>query len=213
MSLKEPIVLIEISVFYDSVPQKPLDALTSTRVDDNPAIDALYRGSLARSMLNIQPRIFTNAKPSPHLCSVHELSMNHEESAHSLSQSQQNPLEAHRTFVRQQHERLERVYAYGGLTAFGAFATVLAVFFAFSTLKAILPWVFAVMIFLIAMYVVRRRVLSMKARLLIDVTQYCQINALDVHALRDYFADAHTYPFFQAIFEGDHVKAALTEES
>lgn len=113
--------------------------------------------------------------------------------------------------MRRQHETLERVYAYGGLGAFGAATLTLVLFFVFSTLAAVLPWVFASMVFLVALYIVRQRVQAAKRRLLTDVEQYCLLNELDVDALREHFAQAHTYPFFHAIFEGSRKR--LSKES
>lgn len=111
-----------------------------------------------------------------------------------------NHYEAHRAFVRRAHTRVERVYAYGGLSVLVAPGVILALAYVSGMLWTALPWVSSVMAALVLLYLTRRRVEQIIATSYEQVRSYCEANQIDAQGLRAYYAPDKTYRFFEVIF-------------
>ena len=108
--------------------------------------------------------------------------------------------EAHRAFVRRTHTRVERVYAYGGLSVVTAPGVILVLAYVSGMLWTALPWVSSVMAALVLLYLTKRRVEQIMATSYEQVRSYCEANRIDAQGLRAYYAPDKTYRFFEVIF-------------
>lgn len=111
-----------------------------------------------------------------------------------------NPYEAHRAFVRRTHTRVERVYAYGGLSVFAAPVVILVLAYVSGLLWTALPWVSSVMAALVLLYLTKRRVDQIIASSFEQVRSYCEANQIDAQGLRAYYGHDKTYRFFEELF-------------
>ena len=109
--------------------------------------------------------------------------------------------DAHRAFVREIHNGLAGAYGFGGGLVVVGVIGMLAAFTWFGTLWSPVPWLLAVTVGLIGLFLVRmlvyRRVEDYWRRL----QGYCDQNDLPVDQLRAHYAEEDTYPFFEVLFE------------
>jgi hypothetical protein len=109
--------------------------------------------------------------------------------------------ERHRALVRETDRRFATVYGAGGAAVLGTGAAVLVIAFAFGALGTVLPWVLAVTVVLIALFVLRVFVNKRREALKAQVTLYCEVNDLDWRAIRDYYEGEGIYPYFVSLFD------------
>jgi len=109
--------------------------------------------------------------------------------------------DAHRAFVREIHNGLASTYGFGGGLVLLVVIGMLVATWWFGTLWSPVPWLLAVTVGLIGLFLVRmlvyRRVDDYWRRL----QGYCDQNDLPVDQLRAYYNEEETYPFFEVLFE------------
>jgi FtsH-binding integral membrane protein len=116
-------------------------------------------------------------------------------------QASSHDAEAHRGFVREMNSAFSLVYGYGGAVVLVLAAGVLLVAWNLGLLWTPAPWVLAVTVFLVGLFVLRIFVRRRANHLLDSIRQYCEINDLTVEQLRSRYADEALYPYFDSIFE------------
>lgn len=112
-----------------------------------------------------------------------------------------SPLEPHRPFARDVDRQLGRVYGFGGLAVLASVGLVLGVAFWFGWLFEFGPWMIALTVGLIALWVLRGQVWKKRDELRSSVLAYCEANEIDAERLQEYYASENMYPYFVAVFE------------
>jgi len=109
--------------------------------------------------------------------------------------------ERHRALVRETDKKFATIYGAGGAGVIGAASVVLVVFWLFGALASLLPWVLAVTVGLVSVFALRGIVNAQRRRLRASIESYCELNAIDLGALRDYYAADGIYPYFESLFD------------
>ena len=84
----------------------------------------------------------------------------------------------------------------------GAGALVLTIAGILGALGTLLPWVLAVTVVLVSLFVLRKFVNGRRAVLQSQVRAYCEFNELDSESLRAYYEAEGIYPYFLSLFPG-----------
>ncbi len=111
------------------------------------------------------------------------------------------PLEAHRPFVRRVHEQVQRVYAYTGLSAVVAAGLVWLVAWVAGQPLHPLTLLCSLCAALVGLWFARRATRRAQVTWRARVAQYCEANAIDPGALRDYYQGDDLYRFFTALYD------------
>lgn len=105
--------------------------------------------------------------------------------------------------------RIQRVYSYAGLGALLAGGSVLAAAWWLGALATLAPWPMSVLVFLVSLFFVRETVRRRTQTYHQRVLEFCQVNALDVDAFYDYYAQDQTFSFLGTL---NSSTALLTHE-
>ena len=118
-----------------------------------------------------------------------------------LTDDQIRRAEAHRGFVREMHDRLNRTYGIGGSVVLVAFVALCVAAVLTGWWNRLTLWVPGLTGVLIVLYVARGRIYARRDRMRQQVIDYCEANELSVDTLLTYYEADATYPFFLTIFE------------
>jgi hypothetical protein len=118
-------------------------------------------------------------------------------------------LESHRALVREVNRKIGAIYGYGGAVAFGTAGASVGVLGWWQGYFSFLPWIAAIVVFLMAMLILRA-VLARVADTEYDrLASYCEANDVSVERMREHYGGHTAFPYFEALFEIRERRAAV----
>lgn len=115
--------------------------------------------------------------------------------------AEEQPLEAHRPFVRDLNHEVSGAYGYGGMAVLAVLALYAGGLFWWNAYTHIASWLAGIAIVLAALKVLSVVINRRKERARTRLLAYCETNGIASNRLKEYFVQDDMYPFFAAIVD------------